>query len=278
MQSSRPNLPDFNHPPVVEVALSVQFEELRSFKAVHLGAFWERIGRAQFPKTEQQPPVPKSIERFDQPVVDGPPRFEIINMPSLPRVLFLSPDETEIVQIQADRITFNWRKRRPTDIYPRFERLESQFSYVLDTFHDLITEQKFGVFKSEMAEVTYVNRMGGDEIPGRVEDALSVFSEGYTEKTPLKAEQVNLSLVFPMKQEGAAIGRLYIDGKIRTQRETRGMDLKLVARGKPAAPDIKAALKFCGQARTAIVEGFASITAKHMHTTWGRTDHASIDK
>ncbi len=57
--------PQFRRPPVVEVALSVQFEAVRALKAMHVGVFWDRHLRNLYPTAEEVPPLPSTIESFD---------------------------------------------------------------------------------------------------------------------------------------------------------------------------------------------------------------------
>jgi len=63
MSETRSRLPDFTNPPVIEVALSVQFEPLSGFRTSHFGLLWSDF-RRQFPRTEEHPPRPPVIDQF----------------------------------------------------------------------------------------------------------------------------------------------------------------------------------------------------------------------
>ena len=58
---TRPPLPDFADPPVVEVALGVQFQPPVELSPLDLGPLRERW-RDRFPRLEQQPPLPPVVE------------------------------------------------------------------------------------------------------------------------------------------------------------------------------------------------------------------------
>ena len=49
-------LPVFAKPPVHEVALSVMFDGLAEWKAIHTGLLWQKF-RDRFPTTEDHPPL-----------------------------------------------------------------------------------------------------------------------------------------------------------------------------------------------------------------------------
>jgi uncharacterized protein (TIGR04255 family) len=54
-------LPEFSNPPVVEVALSVQFTPLPGFRPIRLGRLQD-TWRAEYPHYEEQPPLAGVIE------------------------------------------------------------------------------------------------------------------------------------------------------------------------------------------------------------------------
>ena len=110
-------LPKFDNPPVVEVALSVQFERL-SISAAHIGLVWQKF-RDRFPNIEEKPEIEAAIEQFGPPERKGPGvRFEVGVMP-IPRFWFVNQDGSELVQVQRDRFIRNWRKKDGGPGYPK---------------------------------------------------------------------------------------------------------------------------------------------------------------
>jgi uncharacterized protein (TIGR04255 family) len=271
----RPPLPDFVRPPITEVALSIQFEALTNFRVIHLGDLWDWFNRADFPITEEQPVVPRAVESFGIPAPAMAPQIQLLNVPPMPRYLFLNQMGSFVLQVQQDRFTVNWRKRSPNDEYPRFEAISRMFEDYAERFATFLKEKNLGSIQIHQAEVTYVNRIESVEAPGHIEKIVSVFSGDYSDTFLHDPEEVQLSLRFPMRQDGHLVGRLYIDSRPGISGDPHSpINMVLFARGKPVGSDIKAALQFFAVARAYIVSGFASVTSKQMHLTWGRTDNA----
>lgn len=271
----RPPLPNFDRPPIAEVALSIQFKELTNFRVIHLGQLWDRFGRTEFPTTEEQQPVPRSMEYFGIPTPAVMPQLQLLNVPPMPRYLFLSENGSIVIQVQQDRFTVNWRKRSTEDEYPRFEAISKIFESYALKFAQFLKEKDLGLIQIDQAEVTYVNRIESTETPGHIEKIVSVFSGDYSDTFLHDPEEVQLSLRFAMRHEGHVVGRLYIDSRPVVSGDPNSpLNMVLFARGKPAGNDIKAALQFFAIGRAYIVSAFASVTSKQMHRTWGRIDNA----
>ena len=63
-QRSRPaDLPNFNKPPVTEVALSVQFDTIAAFSNVYAGLLWAGC-RSEYPVASEKPSLPPQFETF----------------------------------------------------------------------------------------------------------------------------------------------------------------------------------------------------------------------
>jgi uncharacterized protein (TIGR04255 family) len=271
---SRPKLPDFELPPVIEVALSMQFDALLDLRAIHLGDLWDIFGRSDFPSTEEQPPLPPQFEKAGSSRGLLPPQIQILNVPPLPRYFFISGSGSEIIQIQQDRFVYNWRKREGSDVYPRFEAVEAKFEEYATRLLGYISRKNLGNVRVTQAELTYVNQIQTSGVPGELENVVSVFSGNYTDNFLHDPEEVQLSLRFPMLRNGEFCGRLYVDVRPAASLETAAvLNMVLLARGKPDGNDIKAVRGFFSIAREYIVSGFASITSRQMHLAWGRTDN-----
>lgn len=84
------DLPDFNRPPPVEVALGVQFEPLPQMRQGHVGLFWAEI-HDQYPNARDLQPLDPAGETLDgeTPVFT----FQISDAPPLHRAWFISADQ-----------------------------------------------------------------------------------------------------------------------------------------------------------------------------------------
>ena len=126
------DLPDFKQPPLSEVALSLQFNTLQNLKTPLSGVLWERF-RKRLPEIEEHPPLSPVVERFDPPVA---PKIDVLIEEKLPvpRVWFLTPKKTELIQVQQDRFIHNWRKVDGEGTYPRYETLREKFAAEIREF------------------------------------------------------------------------------------------------------------------------------------------------
>src|SRR2546422_5562505 len=143
MVADRPNIPDFDNPPVVEVVLSIQFEPLEGLHTAHLGLLWGQF-RDRFPRTEDQPPLNRVIEDLEPsvPPEAGGIRIEFFDRFPSPRLWFLNEDGTELIQVQQDRFIHNWRTVGEGKKYPRYERIRESFSKELTTFQQYLSREK----------------------------------------------------------------------------------------------------------------------------------------
>ena len=57
----------FANPPVMEVALSVQFDPIAGLRAAHLGHWWYTDLRPDFPIVDEQAALPATVETLDEP-------------------------------------------------------------------------------------------------------------------------------------------------------------------------------------------------------------------
>src|SRR5207249_11649094 len=133
------------------------------------GELWDRFVRTDFPTPEEQQAVPRAIEYFGIPTPAGVPQIQLLNVPRMPRYLFLNEKGTVVLQVQQDRFTVNWRKRSPDDEYPRFEAIAKIFEDYAGKFAGFLKERNLGSIQITQAEVTYVNRIESTETPGHIE-------------------------------------------------------------------------------------------------------------
>src|SRR5262245_24399625 len=101
-------LPEFDRPPVDEMVMGFQLDPLPGLRVAHLGLYWSRI-RAEYPHTEDQPPLPSAVESEEIKPSEGVTTFAV-SLSQLPRCWFVSGDKTQLIQVQRDRFWRNWRK------------------------------------------------------------------------------------------------------------------------------------------------------------------------
>lgn len=267
-----PKLPEFSNPPVSEVAISVEFHPLNSFKVGHAGRFWAEVAD-RFPKSDTQLPLASQPERF------GPDAWRQANMqiefadPSAMRHWFIAEDDHYLIQVQRDRFIFNWRKLTPDTPYPRYDKsLRPRFLEEYERFADFLKRTGLETPEILQCEITYVNDLPAGGAWKSFPDALTLFSPWWGKGTDgflAPPSNLNVNGAFDMPNEA---GRLYFaaERKFRQRDNTEVVQFRLTARGKPATSTVKDAIIWIDGGREWIVRGFADLTSPAAHKIWGR--------
>lgn len=271
--SERPeSLPEYQRPPVVEVALAVQFDPEPQLRQGHLGLFWSEIIE-NYPKVRDQPPLDPVSERFD----DGGVltfQLEILDVPPLHRAWFGNDDDTRLIQIQSDRFVHNWRQQKG-DPYPRFETLYEDFAASLQRFERVLARTGVPELTYNHVEVTYINWIEAE----RLSDFL-VISEppelgGYG-VAPIPDEQ-GYSARYVVEGDQGTIGRLYVRAANASRPGNgdeldRGFILSLDFRAPiPTESDRNDLARLMSGGRDVIVDSFTKLTDPDLQTTrWER--------
>lgn len=276
-RSSSP-LPNFEKPPVVEVALSVQFEQLTALRTAYFGRLWS-VFSDQFARTEDQRPVEAVHEPFDprQYVQDLGIKFRSLDVPPIPRVWFLNTAGTELIQVQQDRFIHNWRKAGDDVEYIRYPRIRERFVESFNRFESFVSSEKLGHILPDQCEVTYTNHLvagQGWQNQGRLGQVFNFWRPVNGGFLP-EPENASLAIRYIIPgDDGKPIGRLHID----LQPAFRKTDflpmliLNLTARGAPCGSGVSGVMEFFDRGREWIVRGFAEITTNEMHSEWRRID------
>jgi uncharacterized protein (TIGR04255 family) len=267
------HLPDFDEPPLIEVAMSVQFTTPPNYRHIYAGEVRALFDDC-FSEVQEQPYIPPVFEVFGGPI--HAPNFQINFSTSamLPvRYWFTHPGKAEIIQFQPDRFIHNWRKmddRAPQ--YPRFDQIAASYIKDLERLDALYKSKGWGSIQPNQCELTYVNHM------------LLVDGAGKPLSKTFYLKNVDMALgdeiaEFGIKAqaimknaEGKPAGRLFIDAMTTADAGGRPLVvLTLVARGAPAQATISSAFDFLSSARDTIVTTFAQITTDAAHQLWKRT-------
>jgi uncharacterized protein (TIGR04255 family) len=252
-------LPKFERPPVVEVAIGVEFLPLPNLTVVPLVEL-RHLWQAEYPHVEEQPAI-RSLRSatpgFNLEVATGVPPI---------RLWLLSEDRTELLQLQYDRLILNWRATGDT-AYPHYSELEPRFLKNWSLFAKEIDAQSVGELRPIAAEITYVNRfhLGEGE---SLFDALSIFAVGGPLRLAEPAIQMRIEL--PMEQIESPSGHQMISAG-RFQRDPNQVELTLATHVEILSQrevPIETALR---RAHVIALQSFAEVTTPTMHERWGRT-------
>ena len=75
----------------------------------------------------------------------------------LPRVWFIHRNENELIQVQRNWFLHNWRKMRPDDEYPGYEKIFGNFENYLSHFQAFLAEENLGALVPRQYELTYID-------------------------------------------------------------------------------------------------------------------------
>jgi uncharacterized protein (TIGR04255 family) len=262
--------PEFEHPPLDEMALGVQFDPLLNFRTVHFGLYWTRI-RGEYPHTEDQPPLAPVVEPAEITPPPTVPMAISLPVPSPARCWFLNEGKTQLLQVQRDRFCRNWRQQEGNERYPRFGPLKQEFERAWKGFQTFVSEEHLGPLNVNQCELSYVNHIGSGKGWSELGELEKVFTllrpraaGGFLPPPETLSWQARYKL-----PEGR--GRLHVS----MDPAFRGRDLKLVllfnltARGVPSGGSPEQILAWFDLAHEWAVGAFAELTGPVVHALWG---------
>lgn len=171
-------LPKFKKPPVAEVLCCVYFQELLALNAPHLGALWEKLGRDKFSRTQTAPPLPPVNVSLVALITMGLQSLQTEQF-QLPRTIFTSGDGTSLIQVQRDRLVFNWKRGQEAEQYPSYDVVIENFKKIFADFLAFAKESEVGDVQITGLEVAYINHFDfGRELSGAndIETAFPLFA------------------------------------------------------------------------------------------------------
>ncbi len=269
MQSSAPPLPEYDNPPVIEVVFGVQYKELEELKIPHVGIFWEKIGKDEYPECQEMPTLAHVVESYD--LTSTPPQqtIETREFPPLPRLFFVNKEKNHLIQLQRDRFLQNWRKLRQDVTYPRYKELFPRFLSSWRLFSEVVSELGIRELRTNQYELTYVNHIAQGDGWDNLSDIGKVFPEFQCKPDNRflpEPENVRWRRIYRFPEEK---GRLHVSLRHAISIETKKplLVLNLTARGF-AKGDLAC---WFDMAHEWIVRGFADLTGPDIQkTVWRR--------
>ncbi|MGA7088652.1 MAG: TIGR04255 family protein [Candidatus Dormiibacterota bacterium] len=257
--------PSFDAPPVSEVVLGIEFRPLFSLRPIELAGLRESW-REAYPLVQEQPPLPSHIET---PQGGQSVQFTIGPAP-MTRLWFMSPDLSELVQIQQDRLSVNWRKAADDAKYPEYPALRRAFKRRLADLTAFVAARQIGAVAVTQVEVAYRNAIAVPK--GEVGRLDLVLRHWHRPKVHLgEPEQAKATLVYAVPDVGRKPVRLYVEADPATFVDGRpAVQLSLTMRGAPVGETAASALRFMDSANRHMVRAFADLTTEAMHQQWRR--------
>ena len=267
-------LPEFERPPVVEVAISVQFDA-PVLDGPQVMLRWSEV-RNRFPKYELAPPMPRRIERFDGPQA---PEFEIQfgNAPITPQLLMMTETGEEALQLQENRIGYTWRKLNREDVYPSYSQIREKFQAELSDFRAYTGEHGLGDFWPVQCELAYVDALlpqtgiwSGHSDLGKVLPSVSPrLTDGFL--PPSEGTHYTTTYIIPDENRDP-VGRLQVavEPRFLTPEQSPMYLMTTTARGAPKGTSTPAIFNTLDTWHDWILRAFVDITSSDIQRAWGR--------
>lgn len=284
MQSSmidRPEyLADYRKPPLDEVALAVQFDELSDLTSVHIGKIYASFVD-KYEVVEERAPIQAKFETFGSNVMPGLEiKTSFGNIPPLRRVWFISKDGHDLVQLQPNRFIHNWRKVKGAGTYRRFEQILPDYMAEFNRFKSALAELDLPTPEINQCEVSYFNNIYLEDNESHWNGFERVFANMQSCPLRLTREDVILEPESPSFNismrllDGATrepFARLHVAAEAATDDDERKLiRLTLIVRGRPVGNGDESIEKFMCQGRDTIVESFTGLTTKAAQASWDR--------
>ena len=200
--------------------------------------------------------------------------------PVATRTWFIKEDDTELIQIQSDRFLHNWRRRKDSNDYPRYEAIRERFFSELHEVQAFFEQEKIGSIEPNQCEVTYVNHIklpDGTDPRGSLHRIFSNFqpigdleTDVPAQIPPLEEAGLRLRFIIPDPDSDEPRGRLHVRVDPAIEDENIILRMDLTARGAPRSPTFESIASFLDIGRETIVRGFSALTTSEMHDFWGR--------
>jgi uncharacterized protein (TIGR04255 family) len=279
MENRPTDLPEYDEPPIDEIAVGLQFQPVQSTVGELTAAYREAV-RGSFPRVEYQAKLPPSLPVFGGAVIGPFTSGPIVATPfpkpdPFGRVWLLADDGQYLVQLQDDRFIFNWR--RSQDPYPRIKGILQRFWDNFDILRTVAAPFAAGILVHQI-EISYYNWIPEAEM-SQFEAMRTAHSSGVTSRhLSIDPELQNWMGNYTVAKDGALIARLTVQSGgsiVRINRTTQQMERGSVINfqvNAPIAPgstdsDIQSIFE---HARLVIVDAFDQLTTEEAHEKWRR--------
>ena len=271
------DLPNFEDPPVDEVAIGIAFLSIGTATSNHLAKFRDTV-KHELPGLQYQPHMTTPLEKLaNEDYRIGQPIGSTLLLPAAPppaqRTWLVSADDQYLVQLQDDLFISNWRRRQ--DPYPHFESLFDLFWTRFTLFRSQVADDSELPLQLQQLEVTYVNWVPFNTAPlnewfGPAQRAK--IQVGGASSYPEHGMWMSSFLV---THEGIPLARLHAR-QLEALRPTLvpqiGAQLELTFR-VPLAPGAQETeiIDLAYTARDTIVRAFTDLTTEEGHKRWRLT-------
>lgn len=262
--TNNPFLPSFAAPPLAELVLGVQFDEVGAYTSVNAKDVME-LFQLEFPLVSEQPRLQPQFEAFGGVPFSSGVQFQFSNKPvTTNRLWFANNTGDTLLQFQSDRFLLNWRKGMTTPEYPRFEACFEMFQSRLSVLADFLRSRFGQGISINQAEVTYINLVPLENFT----DAAQWFSIWQGSYPNTESLEINFNQVVN-DDAGKPYARLFHRlQSVYAMDQSKALQLELTYRGKPVEKNVDSAAIFLQRGREEIVKRFWEMTTENAHNEW----------
>lgn len=254
----------FAAPPVVEVAVAIEFVPMPSLGVVRLVGLAERW-RDEFPNVEEQvaiPPQPDPTLFLDSTGLQIHQGLQPL------RLWLLQADRRGLLQVQHDRLILNWR-RGDDGGYPSYKTLRERYHEKWLDLKSYVLESNIGPIRPSVAEVTFVNQISCSSPD--LSDVLRTVAGG----VEVSAGRHGATLVSTSVGQVATVSSAYGSGRVTISANYAPDDLAVILTittriALMDGMDDERMLKTLDFAHDVGVQAFVDSTRPAMHTVWER--------
>jgi uncharacterized protein (TIGR04255 family) len=261
--------PVFEHPPVIEAVLGVQFAQLKGLSSAHVGWFWKKYLDCKWQKVADAVSLPDEFERFE-PTFPGPMRIKVepLRLPARLQISWAS--DGRMIQIQSTRFHYNWN--RIGGEYPRYRSVREEFDRYFETFCRFIAEMKLGEVVPNQWELTYIDSIPQGTLWSTPADWHDVLPGLFSSRAlPGTAELESFGGEWHY-QLPPRRGRLHVSVQLARVGDdpTPVLLMQTTSRGPIGNEGVATLEEGLELGHRAAVETFIGLTSEKAHRAWGR--------
>lgn len=244
----------FDKAPLSEVVCGIGFNA-PDFSSIHFGLYWQSIR-----------------DRFPTPPLDKPPigAIEIMaSIPSLRRVWFESADRRRLIQLQADRFHYNWRRLSERDEYPHFDVLYPHFEKEWNAFQEWWIELDKLPIQPVHYELTYLNQIDSEfgwQSPRDTPKIFSFLDISLPHFLP-QLDSHDFNMIFSLPNEQGSLA-MRLNQVKRLEDDSNMLILELTARSTDCNSPI---FSWFSESHEDIVRTFVELLSDTVKEAWGLT-------
>ncbi|RLD56918.1 MAG: hypothetical protein DRJ05_10520 [Bacteroidetes bacterium] len=153
-----------SNPPIIEVVIGVQFSSPLIDNKLIYDCY--QLIKESFPEIKENPILPSIIEN-----IDGPNQENLLTG-FHSRKWFVNSEGHKLIQLQPDRLLFNWRKSNSEKAYPHFQNVLGEFMQVFSKFDHICSFKEL----INQLEITYVDHIYLDDFNLKNFEINSIFN------------------------------------------------------------------------------------------------------